>query len=122
MLMFVFFFLMIRRPPRSTLFPYTTLFRSTGPDLDLVTDWYVWVFYFDDHFLELYKRTQDQAGAKKYLDRLPLFMPVELSPPPEPTNPVERGLIDLWARTVPTKSPEWRRPFFESTKNLPEEA
>src|SRR3712207_8387138 len=26
--MYVFFFLMIRRPPRSTLFPYTTLFRS----------------------------------------------------------------------------------------------
>src|SRR2546421_10195217 len=25
-----FFFLMIRRPPRSTLFPYTTLFRSTA--------------------------------------------------------------------------------------------
>src|SRR5688572_31329473 len=27
---FVFFYLMIRRPPRSTLFPYTTLFRSHG--------------------------------------------------------------------------------------------
>src|SRR5688572_31993073 len=27
MLFFLFFFLMIRRPPRSTLFPYTTLFR-----------------------------------------------------------------------------------------------
>src|SRR3712207_6886797 len=27
----VFFFLMIRRPPRSTLFPYTTLFRSLSP-------------------------------------------------------------------------------------------
>src|SRR6266700_3932469 len=27
---FLFFFLMIRRPPRSTLFPYTTLFRSAG--------------------------------------------------------------------------------------------
>src|SRR6266480_5247435 len=26
---FLFFFLMIRRPPRSTLFPYTTLFRSS---------------------------------------------------------------------------------------------
>src|SRR5687768_18290643 len=26
--LFIFFFLMIRRPPRSTLFPYTTLFRS----------------------------------------------------------------------------------------------
>src|SRR5256885_4159830 len=29
-LSFIFFFLMIRRPPRSTLFPYTTLFRSRG--------------------------------------------------------------------------------------------
>src|SRR3712207_8963209 len=30
----LFFFLMIRRPPRSTLFPYTTLFRSAqGPVL-----------------------------------------------------------------------------------------
>src|SRR6266853_3751760 len=28
---FFFFFLMIRRPPRSTLFPYTTLFRSPRP-------------------------------------------------------------------------------------------
>src|SRR2546422_7143501 len=30
MLTFFFFFLMIRRPPRSTLFPYTTLFRSVA--------------------------------------------------------------------------------------------
>src|SRR5258705_5750123 len=30
MLCSIFFFLMIRRPPRSTLFPYTTLFRSPG--------------------------------------------------------------------------------------------
>src|SRR5438034_9169483 len=28
----LFFFLMIRRPPRSTLFPYTTLFRSRSTD------------------------------------------------------------------------------------------
>src|SRR6266853_2505429 len=27
----IFFFLMIRRPPRSTLFPYTTLFRPRRP-------------------------------------------------------------------------------------------
>src|SRR2546430_11585083 len=31
-----FFFLMIRRPPRSTLFPYTTLFRSL---LELLSPW-----------------------------------------------------------------------------------
>src|SRR3989338_6761977 len=31
-LVFLLFFLMIRRPPRSTLFPYTTLFRSIGQE------------------------------------------------------------------------------------------
>src|SRR2546430_10216496 len=31
-----FFFLMIRRPPRSTLFPYTTLFRSSLPYVRLL--------------------------------------------------------------------------------------
>src|SRR6266542_4147400 len=31
----LFFFLMIRRPPRSTLFPYTTLFRSPPPPSSL---------------------------------------------------------------------------------------
>src|SRR6266478_8818425 len=33
-LKFFFFFLMIRRPPRSTLFPYTTLFRSRAPGIE----------------------------------------------------------------------------------------
>src|SRR5258708_15709480 len=32
-----FFFLMIRRPPRSTLFPYTTLFRSSAAVLIVAT-------------------------------------------------------------------------------------
>src|SRR5438445_12910886 len=30
-----FFFLVIRRPPRSTLFPYTTLFRSLGRNREM---------------------------------------------------------------------------------------
>src|SRR3989441_13124248 len=34
-----FFFLMIRRPPRSTLFPYTTLFRSRAREDDLPLKW-----------------------------------------------------------------------------------
>src|SRR5258708_18197577 len=33
-----FFFLMIRRPPRSTLFPYTTLFRSLEARLEVAWD------------------------------------------------------------------------------------
>src|SRR5258708_21670208 len=37
-LFFLFFFLMIRRPPRSTLFPYTTLFRSHVHDHHLGRD------------------------------------------------------------------------------------
>src|SRR2546429_7394814 len=40
----LFFFLMIRRPPRSTLFPYTTLFRSP---FSMQTRWppYAWVCF-----------------------------------------------------------------------------
>src|SRR2546422_8259372 len=34
-----FFFLMIRRPPRSTLFPYTTLFRSRAPGIHIRLTW-----------------------------------------------------------------------------------
>src|ERR1039457_7432929 len=46
----LFFFLMIRRPPRSTLFPYTTLFRSIKP------------FYID-------KYPVTNADFKKFVDR-----------------------------------------------------
>ncbi|WP_059010379.1 terpene synthase family protein [Streptomyces specialis] len=92
---------------------------ASASDLALVTDWYVWVFFFDDHFLETFKRSQDRAGGKAYLDRLPAFMPMDpATPMPEPVNPVEAGLADLWLRTVPAMSPEWRARFAESTENL----
>ncbi|MBZ3904664.1 germacradienol/geosmin synthase Cyc2 [Streptomyces griseiscabiei] len=90
-----------------------------GPALSLITDWYVWVFFFDDHFLELFKRSQDRPGGKAHLDRLPLFMPLDLTTPvPEPRNPVEAGLADLWARTVPAMSLDWRRRFAVATEHL----
>ncbi|PZT73463.1 MULTISPECIES: terpene synthase family protein [unclassified Streptomyces] len=103
---------------------YALLCAYTHPDcsadaLSLVTDWYVWVFFFDDHFLELFKRTPDREGGKRYLDRLPAFMPMERGAPmPEPENPVEAGLADLWTRTVPAMSDAWRERFAESTRNL----
>ncbi|MDI3387161.1 germacradienol/geosmin synthase [Streptomyces sp. B-S-A8] len=103
---------------------YALLCAYTHPDcgadeLSLVTDWYVWVFFFDDHFLELFKRTQDRAGAKAYLDRLPAFMPDDLAEGfPEPRTPVEAGLADLWARTVPSMSRGWRARFAQATENL----
>ncbi|WP_067687206.1 terpene synthase family protein [Nocardia jejuensis] len=91
-------------------------------ELNLITDWYVWVFYFDDHFLELYKKTGDMAGAREYLDRLRDFMPIDDLDMPEPTNPVERGLADLWPRTVPAMSTDWRRRFATTTQALLEES
>src|SRR5438034_3630123 len=50
---FFFFFLMIRRPPRSTLFPYTTLFRSTVDNVDgnfVVLDHGGGIYTFYAHF------------------------------------------------------------------------
>ncbi|PXX60983.1 germacradienol/geosmin synthase [Nocardia tenerifensis] len=106
---------------------YGLLCAYTHPDCDsqelsLITDWYVWVFYFDDHFLELFKRTRDTEGARQYLDRLRAFMPLDGGPMPEPTNPVQRGLADLWPRTVPTMPMDWRRRFVETTTALLEES
>ncbi|MFF1282470.1 germacradienol/geosmin synthase Cyc2 [Streptomyces sp. NPDC058299] len=90
-----------------------------GPALSLITDWYVWVFFFDDHFLDMFKRTPDRAAGKAHLDRLPLFMPLDpATPVPEPENPVEAGLKDLWARTVPAMSADWRRRFSLATEHL----
>src|SRR5258706_12459371 len=43
-----FFFLMIRRPPRSTLFPYTTLFRSDTVGMD------AFLADFDMYFAKLF--------------------------------------------------------------------
>src|SRR5256885_10855420 len=64
-----FFFLMIRRPPRSTLFPYTTLFRSGGrtghgfhEDLPRVSR----VGEVDDHDLGFRQRTAGQWIDREY--------------------------------------------------------
>ncbi len=89
-----------------------------GPTLDLITDWYVWVFFFDDHFLEHFKYSRDSTGGRAYLDHLELFMTREGETPPEPTNPAEAGLKDLWERTVPAMSPAWRERFITSSHNL----
>ncbi len=89
-----------------------------GPTLDLITDWYVWVFFFDDHFLEEFKYSRDLRGAQTYLDRLETFMVAEDEKPPVPTNPAEAGLNDLWQRTIPMMSPQWRRRFTVRTHNL----
>ncbi|RVX45648.1 germacradienol/geosmin synthase [Nonomuraea polychroma] len=107
---------------------YPLMCAYTHPDcgageLCLITDWYVWVFFFDDHFLEVFKRTGDLKGGKAYLARLARFMPMGADlTMPAPENPVEAGLADLWVRTVPGMSPDWRTRFAESTRNLLDES
>ncbi|MFI6318180.1 germacradienol/geosmin synthase [Nonomuraea sp. NPDC050556] len=103
---------------------YGLMCAYTHPDcasdeLDLITDWYVWVFFFDDHFLETFKRSKDLEGAQAYLDRLDEFMTDD---PPEPTNPCETGLKDLWDRTVPAMSEKWRERFTKVTSELMQES
>ena len=106
---------------------YARLCAYTHPDttadlLNLITDWYVWVFYFDDHFLELFKRSRDLDAARAYLNALPAFMPLGGTAAESPANPVQAGLADLWARTVPARSASWRARFAESTRNLLDES
>ncbi|THA24083.1 germacradienol/geosmin synthase [Streptomyces sp. RKND-216] len=107
---------------------YALLCAYTHPDtsaerLATVTDWYVWVFFFDDHFLERYKYTRDTVAAQEHLQRLRACMPVDsVAPMPEPRDPVERGLADLWRRTVPVMTDDWRERFTEATLALLDES
>src|SRR5256885_9129977 len=53
---------MIRRPPRSTLFPYTTLFRSdyTVQPNDYLTEFYLLLQF--DHYFFVYKRSEEHTS------------------------------------------------------------
>src|SRR5258708_21247753 len=67
---FSFFFLMIRRPPRSTLFPYTTLFRSLILDeptagLDAASERYV-----TEALERLMKRSEEHTSELQSPDHL----------------------------------------------------
>src|SRR5256885_16357140 len=61
----LFFFLMIRRPPRSTLFPYTTLFRSSQFHSGLTLD----APQRPDRDVALGMRNRDAAVLRRMLDR-----------------------------------------------------
>src|SRR5437016_14144534 len=71
-----FFFLMIRRPPRSTLFPYTTLFRSHPPLLHQVPG------------------AARRLGAKRFLSGQPLRSEEHTSELQSLTNLVCRLLLE----------------------------
>src|SRR2546429_2584477 len=61
-----FFFLMIRRPPRSTLFPYTTLFRSSWPA------WPMWYALADEDMLTAPQAERSEEHTSELQSRLHL--------------------------------------------------
>jgi germacradienol/geosmin synthase len=73
---------------------------GSAAELDLGTAWLTWGTYADDYFPARFNSTRDMAGAKAFIKRLPLFMPLDSTTTPAPTNPVERALADVWLRTA----------------------
>jgi germacradienol/geosmin synthase len=95
---------------------------APAPELDLITDWYIWGWFVDDYFAQAFEMgNNDKGQAKVYLSRLLSFMPKDLSTPiPEPQNPTEFALVDLWPRTAPTMSEQWRERFVEHIQIMSE--
>src|SRR2546422_6873397 len=60
---------MIRRPPRSTLFPYTTLFRSLKTDADLAGENILGLTFTDKAAAEMKRRVVAAAGERAKGDR-----------------------------------------------------
>src|SRR3712207_8100804 len=66
--MLIFFFLMIRRPPRSTLFPYTTLFRS-ATDMLQTGDYTIKLTPVDPNLGEFQEKIKVSQGILTVVDR-----------------------------------------------------
>ncbi len=84
------------------LFGALTHPESGSRELELICDWHVWAFYFDDVFAMRFKLTRDLLGAKALVARLGAFLADvgEPAEPPVALNPVERALADLWSRST----------------------
>ncbi len=100
---------------------------ATHPDapaeeLELLSDWYVWGWFVDDYFPKAFEGGKGDIGeAQDYLSRLLSFMPQNLSTPtPDAENPAEYALADLWPRTAPTMSEQWRQRFVEHIQVMAE--
>src|SRR5256885_8255415 len=61
----VFFFLMIRRPPRSTLFPYTTLFRSDRGEQNRKFAWHILLMLSDMRSVRHHGRTRSEEHTSE---------------------------------------------------------
>ena len=91
---------------------------GTREQIDLSSDWLAWGTYGDDYYSAMFGRTPDMAAAKACTDRFSLFMPIETTETPQPLNPLEAGLADLWERTAATMSPAGKRSFRHAVEDM----
>src|SRR3712207_7473297 len=60
---------MIRRPPRSTLFPYTTLFRSSAAEAGSVTQRYTVALNVSQQYFNALAARESEAAARAQLEQ-----------------------------------------------------
>ncbi|MDH6615624.1 hypothetical protein M2163_002732 [Streptomyces sp. SAI-135] len=91
-------------------------------ELFLMYHVYAWMFALDLLFVRTFKADRDLDGARAMVDRLPLFMPLDGSARamPEPQNPIERSLADIWLRLAPTRTTAWKRDMLQAQMDYAE--
>src|SRR5258708_9573612 len=94
-----FFFLMIRRPPRSTLFPYTTLFRSQKKSASSKSG-------SSSHRAKSSKRSQRRERGQK-------------APTPDRISEIQQALAKYGSFTG-TPNGKWDAPSIEATRKFQE--
>lgn len=82
---------------------------ATLEALGLSAQWLAWGTYGDDYYPLVFGHRRDLAAARLTTARLSACMPVDGEEVPAPANAMERGLIDLWARTTAEMTTEQRR-------------
>ncbi|MFI6645357.1 hypothetical protein [Streptomyces sp. NPDC050504] len=84
----------------------------TARRLTVIAQWDVCLLALDDYFVTAYKLPRDPVGARVFVERVPLFMPVRGGGSvPVPANQVEHALAELWQRTSPEMPTEARERF-----------
>lgn len=88
--------------------------------LDLSSDWLAWGTYGDDYYPLVYGGRRDLAAARVTTQRLSDCMPLDGEQVLVPANAMERGLIDLWARTTAEMRPDQRRTLKDAVNVMTE--
>jgi germacradienol/geosmin synthase len=86
--------------------------------LDLSCDWLAWGTYGDDYYPLVFGSSRDLAAARLCNERLTAFMPLDAGTTPEPVNPIERGLGDLWQRTAAPMPAPARAQFRQAVQDM----